>query len=54
MRRLRVVIASALLLAGGPLSAQQVALTQAKAECPPGEPDSLQISWTAPCDTGTP
>jgi hypothetical protein len=53
MRRLRVVIASALLLAAGPVSAQQMALTQARSECPPGEPDSLQISWTAPCETGT-
>jgi len=54
MRLMPVVIASALLLAAGPLSAQQqqMALTQAKKECPPGEPDSLQISWTAPCDQG--
>jgi hypothetical protein len=53
MPRLPVVIASALLLASGPLSAQQVAITQAKPECPPGEPDSLQISWSKPCDSGT-
>jgi MORN repeat len=53
MRRLPVVIASALLLASGPLQAQQVAITQARPECPPGEPDSLQISWTKPCDSGT-
>jgi hypothetical protein len=46
------MIASALLTAAGAF-AQQVALTQAKSECPPGEPDSLQISWTAPCDSGT-
>ena len=53
MRRLSCVIASALLLAAGPLWAQQVAVTQGAAECPPDEPDSLQISWTAPCDSGT-
>lgn len=53
MRRLTVTVASALLLAGGPVWAQQVALKTVKAHCPPGEPDSLQISWTAPCDSGT-
>ena len=53
MRRLPAVIALALLLAAAPLSAQQVAVTQGKVECPPAEPDSLQISWTAPCDSGT-
>jgi hypothetical protein len=53
MRRLTVSIASALLLAAGPLYAQQMALKGSKTQCPPGEPDSLQISWTAPCDSGT-
>jgi hypothetical protein len=53
MRRLSVVVASTLLLAACPLPAQQMALTQGKVECPPSEPDSLQISWTAPCDSGT-
>jgi hypothetical protein len=52
MRLLPVIIGSVLLLANGPVFAQQVA-TQAKADCPPGEPDSLQISWTQPCDNGT-
>ena len=41
-----------LLLASGSVCAQQVALTPGKPDCPPGEPDSLQISWTQPCDTG--
>jgi len=41
----------ALLLVSGPALSQQrqqqqLALTPAKPECPPGEPDSLQISWT--------
>jgi hypothetical protein len=53
MRRLTVSIASALLLVAGPLYAQQVALKGARAQCPPAEPDSLQISWTTPCDSGT-
>ncbi len=52
MRILPAIITSILLLASGPVFAQQVALTQAKPDCPPGEPDSLQISWTQPCDTG--
>ncbi len=41
-----------LLLVAGTVSAQQLALTPAKTDCPPGEPDSVQISWTAPCETG--
>ena len=36
----------------GPAFGQQFALTPAKPDCPPGEPDSLQISWTAPCEQG--
>jgi hypothetical protein len=53
MRFLPVILASALLAATGPAFAQEIAVTQAKPTCPPGEPDSLQISWTAPCDDGT-
>ena len=41
-----------LLLASGPVFAQQSALTPAQADCPPGEPDTLQISWTQLCDSG--
>ncbi|MBV8190961.1 MAG: hypothetical protein JOY64_09795 [Alphaproteobacteria bacterium] len=51
-RQLHVVLALALLLAAGPVHAQQVATAQAHFECPPGELDSLQISWTTPCDSG--
>jgi hypothetical protein len=40
-------------VAAGPVFAQEIALTRGKPQCPPGEPDSLQISWTAPCDSGT-
>jgi len=49
--RLVPFVCSFLLLAG-PACAQQVALQTAPADCPPGEPDSLQISWNDPCDTG--
>jgi hypothetical protein len=52
MRLIPVMIASAL-LAAGPVFAQEIALTRGKPQCPPAEPDSLQISWTAPCDSGT-
>jgi hypothetical protein len=41
-----------LLLVTAPAFADQLAVSQAKPECPPGEPDSLQISWTAPCERG--
>jgi len=51
MRRLRVIFLSALLLAGSPaLAQQQLALGRAPAPCAAEEPDSVQISWTAPCD----
>ena len=42
-----------LLLVVGPAWADQLAFTPAKPKCPPGDPDSLQISWTAPCFSGT-
>ncbi|OFX04306.1 MAG: hypothetical protein A3D94_18330 [Alphaproteobacteria bacterium RIFCSPHIGHO2_12_FULL_66_14] len=50
MRRLRVIFLTALLIAGSPAIAQQLASTQLLQSCPPEEPDSIQISWTAPCD----
>ena len=55
MRLLPVIVSigSVLLFAAGPVLAQHVALAPAKPDCPPAEPDSLQISWTAPCDSGT-
>ena len=52
MRRFFRLLAP-LLLVTGPTFADQLALTPGKPNCPPGEPDSLQISWTAPCDSGT-
>ena len=41
-----------LLFAGPACSNQLVFDTAAETECSPGEPDSLQISWTEPCDKG--
>jgi hypothetical protein len=55
MRSLTVIVSigSVLLFAAGPVFAQHVASTPFVRDCSPGEPDSLQISWTAPCDSGT-
>jgi hypothetical protein len=39
-------------LAGAAVSAQQIAATSVQPDCPFAEPDSLQISWTQPCDEG--
>jgi hypothetical protein len=39
-------------LAAAAVSAQQVAATSLQLDCPFAEPDSLQISWTQPCDEG--
>jgi hypothetical protein len=50
--RLVPLVGLVLLLTSGPVFAQQNALTPAQADCPPGEPDTLQISWTQPCDSG--
>ena len=51
MGRLRVIFISAVLLAGtSALAQQQLALGQPAAPCTNEEPDSVQISWTAPCD----
>ena len=45
------VVCSVLVLTG-PAFSQHLALTPAKPDCAPGDPDSLQISWTTPCDSG--
>ena len=51
MGRFRVIFISAVLLAGtSALAQQQLALGQPAAPCTNEEPDSVQISWTAPCD----
>jgi hypothetical protein len=51
--RLLSLLFGPLLLVTGPVLGDQLALTPAKPDCPPGEPDSLQISWTEPCDNGS-
>lgn len=38
--------------AGATAFGQQLALAPAKSDCPSQEPDSLQISWTQPCEDG--
>ena len=51
------ICASVLLIAatqwvGATAFAQKVAMVPAQSDCPSQEPDSLQISWTEPCDQG--
>lgn len=41
-----------MMMAAVPAVSQQLALTQAKPDCAIDEPDPVQISWTAPCDSG--
>ncbi len=37
---------------GASAFAQQLAMVPAQPDCPSAEPDSLQISWTEPCEQG--
>jgi hypothetical protein len=37
---------------GATAFAQQIAMVPAQPDCPSAEPDSLQISWTQPCEEG--
>ena len=51
------ICASILLIAatqwvGATAFAQQMAMMPAQPDCPSQEPDSLQISWTEPCEQG--
>ena len=52
MKILTAFVSSAVVLAALPVAAQQIALTPENADCAKDEPDSVQISWTAPCDSG--
>ncbi len=52
MRRLTAIFLSAFLLAGGPVLAQQQLALGPVQRSAAVEPDSVQISWTAPCDGG--
>lgn len=40
------------MLAAVPVLAQQIALAPGASDCGTDEPDSLQISWDTPCETG--
>lgn len=53
LMRVVQLVGLVLLLASGPVFAQEDALTPVQTNCPPGEPDTLQISWTQPCDNGS-
>ena len=53
MRVLGVLLTSALLMASSTAFAQALPSSSVRQDCPPGEPDSVQISWTEPCDSGT-
>lgn len=53
MRVLGVSLTSAFLLAGGMALAQALPSSSVRQSCPPGEPDSVQISWNEPCESGT-
>lgn len=48
-----VGLGSVLLLAGPVMAQTLAAAASAPSACAPEEPDSLEISWTAPCDSGT-
>jgi hypothetical protein len=47
-----VLLIAATQWTGATVFAQQVALVPAQPDCPSQEPDSLQISWTEPCEQG--
>ena len=52
MRIVAVLVSSALMLTVLPVVAQQLALGPGNSDCATDEPDSVQISWDAPCEEG--
>ena len=52
MRILPFLVSSALMLTVLPVVAQQLALIPGKSDCGGDEPDSVEISWDTPCETG--
>ena len=48
-----VLLVAGFALMDGPASAQDQALVSTKQDCPPDEPDSVQINWDTPCEIGT-
>lgn len=51
MKILPAAVSTALILTVLPVLGQQLALAP-KADCAPAEPDPVQISWDAPCESG--
>jgi hypothetical protein len=47
-----ILLIAATQMIGATASAQQMAVASMSPICPSEEPDSLQISWTRPCDDG--
>jgi len=47
-----ILVAAAAQFAGASTFAQQLAMAPPQTSCPTEEPDSVQISWTQPCDEG--
>jgi len=48
-----VFVSSVVMIVALPVLAQEIALMAGKQDCATDEPDSVQISWTEPCDSGT-
>lgn len=53
MKIFPVLLSSALMLTVLPAMAQQIALAPARPDCGGAEPETIQISWDAPCETGS-
>ena len=53
MRAFPAFVSSALILTVLPVLAQQMALAPGPFDCGTDEPDSIEISWDAPCEAGS-
>jgi hypothetical protein len=53
LRSLSLILSAGAMCVGGSAFAQQLAMAHQLVDCAPDEPVSVQISWTAPCDSGT-
>ena len=51
-RHVWVLLIAATTMAEATVLAQQIATASVPSDCPSEEPDSLQISWTQPCEEG--
>ena len=52
MKILPALVSTAFMLAVLPAAAQQIALAPGNSDCGDEEPDTVQVSWTAPCEEG--